>query len=261
MDLGIQHKTALIFGAGGGLGGAIALALAREGVKVAIADINKEALGETAKKIADVGGKSLSLLWDLGDLSRIDESISSIEAEFESVDILVNNTGGPPPTTAAGQNAEIWQQYFNTMVVPVIAITDRVLPAMQRKGWGRIITSTSSGVLAPIPNLAISNALRLGIVGWSKTLSREVAAQGITVNITVPGRIATTRIQALDEAKAKRESRSAADVAAESVSSIPAGRYGSPEEYADAVSFLASTRASYITGSILRVDGGLISGL
>lgn len=147
------------------------------------------------------------------------------------------------------------------MVVPVIAITDRVLPAMQRKGWGRIITSTSSGVLAPIPNLAISNALRLGIVGWSKTLSREVAAQGITVNITVPGRIATTRIQALDEAKAKRESRSAADVAAESVSSIPAGRYGSPEEYADAVSFLASTRASYITGSILRVDGGLISGL
>ncbi|MCQ9618057.1 SDR family oxidoreductase [Paenalcaligenes niemegkensis] len=260
MDLGIQHKTALIFGAGGELGGAIALALAREGVKVAIADINKEALGETAKKIADVGGKSLSLLWDLGDLSRIDESISSIEAEFESVDILVNNTGGPP-TTAAGQNAEIWQQYFNTMVVPVIAITDRVLPAMQRKGWGRIITSTSSGVLAPIPNLAISNALRLGIVGWSKTLSREVAAQGITVNITVPGRIATTRIQALDEAKAKRESRSAADVAAESVSSIPAGRYGSPEEYADAVSFLASTRASYITGSILRVDGGLISGL
>jgi 3-oxoacyl-[acyl-carrier protein] reductase len=144
------------------------------------------------------------------------------------------------------------------MVLSVIAITDRVLPNMAARRWGRIITSTSSGVIAPIPNLAISNALRLSLVGWSKTLSREVAAKGITCNIIVPGRIATRRILFLDEAKAKRENRSLESVTFESLSQIPAGRYGSPEEYADAVAFLASERAAYITGATLRVDGGYL---
>jgi 3-oxoacyl-[acyl-carrier protein] reductase len=145
------------------------------------------------------------------------------------------------------------------MVLSVIAITDRVLPKMREKKWGRIITSTSSGVVSPIPNLAISNALRLSLVGWSKTLAREVGKDGITANIILPGRIATDRIKFLDEAKAKREGRSVEDVAAESVSSIPLGRYGKPEEYAAAVAFLASEGAAYITGSVIRVDGGLIA--
>jgi 3-oxoacyl-[acyl-carrier protein] reductase len=129
---------------------------------------------------------------------------------------------------------------------------------MKSRGWGRILTSTSSGVIAPIPNLAISNALRLSLVGWSKTLAREVGKDGITANIIVPGRIATSRVAALDNAKAKREERSAEEVAAESRAAIPLGRYGSPEEYADVVAFLASERAAYITGSVIRVDGGLI---
>jgi 3-oxoacyl-[acyl-carrier protein] reductase len=130
---------------------------------------------------------------------------------------------------------------------------------MKARGWGRIITSTSSGVVAPIPNLGLSNALRLSLVGWSKTLAREVARDGITVNTILPGRIATDRIHFLDEAKAKREGRSIGAVEAESTGSIPIGRYGRPEEYADAVAFLASDRASYITGSMIRVDGGLIA--
>jgi 3-oxoacyl-[acyl-carrier protein] reductase len=144
------------------------------------------------------------------------------------------------------------------MVLSVIAITDSVLPGMRSRGWGRILTSTSSGVVAPIQNLAISNALRLSLVGWSKTLAREVGKDGITANIVVPGRIATSRVAALDNAKAKREGRSVEEVAAESQGTIPLGRYGNPKEYADVVTFLASERAAYITGSVIRVDGGLI---
>jgi 3-oxoacyl-[acyl-carrier protein] reductase len=147
------------------------------------------------------------------------------------------------------------------MVLSVIAITDRVLPGMRVRGWGRVITSTSSGVVVPIPNLGISNALRLSLVGWSKTLAREVARDGITANIVLPGRIATDRIRFLDEAKAKREGRPVEEVAAESTSSIPIGRYGRPEEYGDVVAFLASERASYLTGSVIRVDGGLIASI
>jgi 3-oxoacyl-[acyl-carrier protein] reductase len=147
------------------------------------------------------------------------------------------------------------------MVLSVIAITDRVLPGMRERRWGRVITSTSSGVVAPIPNLGISNALRLSLVGWSKTLAREVARDGITANIVLPGRIATDRIRFLDEAKAKREGRPVEEVAAESTSSIPVGRYGRPEEYGDVVAFLASERASYLTGSVIRVDGGLIASI
>ena len=129
---------------------------------------------------------------------------------------------------------------------------------MRVAGWGRVITSASSGVIAPIPNLGLSNTLSSSLVGWSKTLAREVARDAITANIVVPGRIATKRIQFLDEAKAKRENRSLEEVAAESTATIPVGRYGEPVEYARTVAFLASTAASYITGSIIRVDGGLI---
>src|SRR5690606_10981625 len=140
----------------------------------------------------------------------------------------------------------------------VIAITDKVLPGMRARKWGRIITSTSSGVVAPIPNLGISNALRMSLVGWSKTLSREVGRDGVTVNIVLPGRIATKRITCLDEQRAKRENRPVAEIAAESTAPIPAGRYGDPDEDGDVVAFMASTRASYLTGSVMRVDGGMI---
>jgi 3-oxoacyl-[acyl-carrier protein] reductase len=132
---------------------------------------------------------------------------------------------------------------------------------MRTAGWGRVITSTSSGVIAPIANLGLSNALRSTLVGWSKTLAKEVGAAGITSNIVLPGRIATPRITFLDEQKGKREGRTVEDVAAESSASIPVGRYGTPQEYGDVVAFLASTRASFVTGSILRVDGGMIASI
>jgi 3-oxoacyl-[acyl-carrier protein] reductase len=261
MDLGLKGKTALVLGAGGGLGGAIARTLGAEGARVAAADINGEAAEATAKAIRDAGGDARSLVFDLADLTGIEARIAEVEAAYGSVDVLVNNTGGPPPTPASGQDPAVWSKHFQSMVLSVIAITDRVLPKMREKKWGRIITSTSSGVVAPIPNLGISNALRLTLVGWSKTLAREVGGDGITANIVLPGRIATQRITFLDEQKAKREGRAVEAVSTESTAAIPVGRYGDPQEYADVVTFIASERASYLTGSVIRIDGGFIQSI
>ena len=216
MDFNVKGKTALVLGGGGGLGRAIATALAAEGVNIAVGDIDPQAVEATKAAVNALGVKSCGLTWDLADLSLIPGHIQTIERELGPVDILVNNTGGPPPTQASGQPAEVWTKFFQSMVVSVIAITDAVLPGMRARKWGRIITSTSSGVVAPIPNLGISNALRLSLVGWSKTLAREVGRDGVTSNIILPGRIATDRIKFLDEAKAKREGRSVDEVSAES---------------------------------------------
>jgi len=259
MDLGLAGRTALVLGGGGGLGGAIAQALAREGAQVAIASRRQETVDLTLGAVREAGGRGIAMAWDLADLSVIDARVSRVEAELGPVDILVNMTGGPPPTPAAGQDLAVWSAQFQSMVLSVIALTDRVLPGMRARRWGRIITNTSSGVVSPIPNLGMSNTLRASLVGWSKTLSREVARDGITANIVIPGRIATGRTEAIDRAQAQREGRETAQVAAESAASIPIGRYGEPAEYADVVAFLASERAGYITGSTIRVDGGQIS--
>ena len=259
MDLGIRGRNALVLAGGGGLGRAIAVALAREGVNVAVADVNPEAVSESVDVMSPHGVETLPIVWDLADIASVDTHVRDVEGRLGPVDILVNITGGPPPTPASGQDPSLWMKSFQSMVLSVIAITDRVLPSMRSRKWGRIITSTSSGVLAPIANLGVSNALRMSLVGWSKTLSREIARDGITANVVVPGRIATKRVHSLDEARAKRENRSVESVVAESTGSIPVGRYGNPEEYAAAVAFLASAPAAYITGSVLRVDGGLIA--
>ncbi|WP_026379206.1 SDR family oxidoreductase [Afifella pfennigii] len=261
MDLGIGGKTALVLGAGGGLGGAIATTLAEEGAKVALADHSEDTAKAHAEAIERVGGTAMALSWELADLAAIDAKARKVEEALGPVDILVNITGGPPPTPAAGNETELWRSEFEAMILSVIAITDRVLPGMRARGWGRIVTSASSGVVSPIPNLGISNALRMTLLGWSKTLAREVAGEGVTANIVVPGRIATKRVRFLDEKKAEREGRTPEEVERASLAAIPAGRYGEPREYADAVAFLASKRAAYITGSILRVDGGLIASI
>jgi len=261
MDLGIKGCTALVLGAGGGLGGAFARTLASEGAKVAIADIDAGALEATRAAIEQAGGSAQAFVWDIAHVSGPESRIDDILAATGGIDILVNNTGGPPPSAVSGVDAAAWTKHFQAMVLSVIALTDAVLPGMRERRFGRIITSASSGVISPIPNLGLSNALRSTLVGWSKTLAREVAPDNITANIIVPGRIATARIEALDAAKAKRENRTVEDVRAESLAAIPMGRYGAPEEYADAVAFLASRRASYITGSIIRVDGGYIANI
>ena len=258
MDLGITGRTAVVLGASGGLGSAIDVRLAEEGVNVAAAGRSADRLADTVKRVEAAGVKALPLTWDLGDLDRVDGHVSDVENALGPVDILVNNTGGPPPTAAAGQDATTWRTSFKQMVLAVIVLTDRVLPGMRERGWGRIVTSTSSGALSPIPNLALSNTLRASLHTWSKTLASEVGRDGVTSNIIVPGRIATGRTQFLDERRAEREGLTADDVMADSGSLIAVGRYGNPEEYADVAVFLCSERASYVTGSVVRVDGGLL---
>lgn len=258
MNLGLDGKSALVIGGGSGLGAAVANSLAGEGARVAVAGRDQEAVAETVEGIVTDRGEAFAVRLDLADFTSFDTALEAIRHRYDEVEILFNNSGGPPPSSAAGQSVEVWRKHFDSMVLGLIALTDRVLPEMRRRGWGRIVTNTSSGVVTPIPNLALSNALRLSLVGWSKTLAREVAADGVTVNVVVPGRIATGRVWALDEARAAREGTTVEMVAAASAAAIPVGRYGYPEEYAAAVAFLASAPASFITGTMLRVDGGQI---
>lgn len=261
MKLGLEGKRAIVLGASKGLGAAISIALANEGVAVTGGARSRDAIAALAGQLEPgASGSIAGLSLDLSDPGSVADFIAAMEAAG-GVDIVINNSGGPPPGEAGTMAAADFSKAFETMVTPLIAITQAMLPGMRSRQWGRIITLTSSGVEAPIARLALSNALRQSLVGWSKTLASEVAADNITANIVVQGRIHTDRVDELDAAAAKRLGKSIEDVRTQSLSTIPAGRYGHPEELADTVAFLASARASYITGSLIRVDGGMIKSI
>lgn len=258
MDLGIAGRVALVTAASSGLGRAIALALAAEGVHTAVTGRDEERLEATVAACAEHGVRAMSVVWDLTEHGRAVEVAGRVAAELGPVDILVNNTGGPPPTPVLGQDTALWKDMYEAMVLPVIRLTDAVVGGMRERGWGRIITSTSSGPIAPIPNLGVSNTLRASLHSWSKTVSTEVAADGVTSNVIVPGRISTPRTDALDLARSEREGRPLEEIEADILAGIPARRYGRPEEYGAVAAFLASRQAAYVTGSMVRVDGGQI---
>ncbi|MFA5708525.1 SDR family oxidoreductase [Mycolicibacterium sp.] len=255
MDLGLTGRTAVVLGTGGGIGRGIAEALAAEGALVASADRNLQAAKETA---AALGGTAAPFAVELGDRESERTLIDEVQRDLGPVDILVNNTGGPPSTTATEVPVDTWRDYFESMVASVIHLSDLVLPGMRRRGWGRLIASTSSGVVVPIPLLGISNTLRSALLGWSKTVAREVGPDGVTSNVVIPGRIASQSAIDRDVLRAQQQDRTVEEVQKDYLVRIPARRYGTPREYGDAVAFLASARAGYINGTMLRVDGGMI---
>ncbi|WP_319517161.1 SDR family oxidoreductase [uncultured Martelella sp.] len=257
MDFGIAGKKAIVLASSRGLGAGIAEALAKEGAHVLLCGRTEDRLAANCKVINDTTpGKADYTVADLAAEDFVEKLISAADEKLGGVDILVNNSGGPTPGTVAEMSPERLNRFFQSMVAPIITLTNALVPKMQKKGWGRIVTVASGGVVEPIPNLALSNTLRSALVGWNKTLSSEVAADGITANLLLPGRIHTDRIEELDHANAERSGKSLTDVRQASLATIPAGRLGRVEEFASVAAFLCSRQASYLTGSLIRCDGG-----
>lgn len=259
MDLGIKNKNALVLASSQGLGLGIARRLSEEGANVMICGRTTDKLAAAAKNLTAAGaGTAYFVTVDLHTSDAARTIYDAAVEQFGSVDILVNNTGGPPPSDATTPTSDEWRKQIDAMLIRIIEITNLCVTGMKKKNWGRILTIASSGVAQPIDNLAMSNTIRSSLVGWSKSLSNELARSGITVNMLLPGRIDTDRVAQLDAAHAKKRGISIADAAALACDTIPMGRYGSIEEFAAVGAFLVSDAASYVTGSLVRCDGGLI---
>lgn len=262
MDLGISGKRALVLASSQGLGLGIATKLCEEGANVLICGRVEDKLAAAASELTSAGpGKADHVVADLSEVDAASGLYDAAREKLGGVDILVNNTGGPPPGTAESPDSDLWRSQIDTMLIRIIEITNLCLADMRQAGWGRILTIASSGVVQPIHNLAMSNTIRSSLVGWSKSLSNEVAASGITVNMLLPGKIATQRLRNLDENTAKATGKSVEEVSAAEQAAIPAGRYGTTDEFGSVAAFLVSEPARYMTGGMIRCDGGLIRGV
>jgi 3-oxoacyl-[acyl-carrier protein] reductase len=241
VDLGLNNKRALVTGASRGLGKAIAAALAAEGAKVAICARDAVRLEAAAKEIGAVGFAA-----DLSQAGAVDEVLRRAADKLGGIDILVANTGGPPAGDFAAVSDDAWRKAFEDLWISAVDLIRGALPGMRERRWGRIMIVTSISANEPLPNLMISNALRPGLHGLVNALSREVAADGVTVNAIMPGYTLTERIRevGVDEKQAAAQ--------------IPAGRMGRPEEFAALAAFLASEQAGYICGQAIACDGGFL---
>ncbi len=247
MDLGISGKAALVMGASRGIGRGVAGALAREGARVAMASRSRERLEAAA---AEIDGETAVFVADASDLDGLAALPEEIERALGPVEILVTNAGGPSPGGALDNTLDEWEAVYRSLVLGPRVLIQAVVPGMRERGWGRIVNVGSTSTREPIPGLALSNSHRMATVGLFKTLSREVAAEGITVNTVATGQIRTDRLTELLGSQERVEERARNEV--------PAGRLGTPEEYGDLVAFLCSERAAYLTGAVIPLDGGLL---
>jgi 3-oxoacyl-[acyl-carrier protein] reductase len=255
MDLGLTGKVALVSAASQGLGRACAEALAGEGARVAILSRRQQELDRVAAEI----GAALAVRCDLSKAGDIVEAARKVAAELGPVSILVNNCGGPPPGVFDTITEDQWEHAFQQVFMSALRLTRAVLPGMRAARWGRVINILSSSAVQPIPGLIISNAFRPALAGWAKTLSSEVAKDNVLVTSVLPGRILTARTEELDQATAQRTGRPIEEVRMQKLAPVPMKRYGTLEEFGATVAFLASERASYLTGSLVRIDGGMIA--
>ena len=256
MDLGLAGKVALVTGSTSGLGLASAKALAAEGVSVAICGRR----GDLAEREAAAMPGAIGLQADITDPATPQRLVRSTVDAFGRIDILVGSTGGPPPGTALDVDADAYDGALDLLVKPMVRLSHLVLPSMRERRWGRIVFVTSGSVREPIPILVLSNAVRMAVHGFAKSLARQVAGDGVTVNCVLPGRIATDRVESLDRASADSSGRSIDDVQEAARRGIPVGRYGLPDEFGAMVAFLCSKQASYVTGASVPVDGGASHG-
>lgn len=261
MKLNLQGKRAIVCAASRGLGFATAAALAEEGVELMLCARSEGPLAAAAAKLREqFGVKVHHLALDLAAAGAATTLYQAAERHMGRVDILVNNVGGPAPTAALTTTREAWQKGFEQLFLSVTELTSLAVPAMKSRQWGRVVTVTSVAVAEPIEQLAVSNAIRAAVTGYSRTLAREVAASGVTVNTVLPGVIHTQRIEDLRKAKAERSNTTLASEMDFTAKQIPIGRLGRPEEFASVVAFLCSEAASYVTGAQIPIDGGLRRG-
>ena len=246
MELGLRGRTAIVCGASQGIGLAIAESLAGEGANVAMFARRRELLEREAERLG-----ALSVRGDVTNPADLKRLVDRTLKAFGGIDILVNNGGGPPRTAAVGLTDEQVEQAVELLLLSAVRLTGLCLPHLERSGNGRVINITSSSVREPIDNLALSNSVRPGVIGWAKTLAREVGPKKITVNSIAPGRIETERLAEVYAGKPR----------AEDLEAIPLRRFGAPSEVAQVVCFLASDAAGYVTGTVIPVDGGLTHGL
>lgn len=247
MNLGLEGRAALVMGASRGIGRAIAATLASEGAKVAIASRSPEKLEEAR---AEIGDAATAFAADAANLDRLAGLPAEVESKLGPLSILVTNTGGPPFGGSLDHEREDWETAYRSLVLAPRVLAGAVVPGMRERGWGRIVNVGSSSTREPIPGLNLSNAHRMAAVGFLKTLAREVAGDGITVNTIATGRFATERLADATGSLAGAEEAAKTE--------IPAARLGRPDEYGDLVAFLCSERAAYITGTVIPIDGGLL---
>lgn len=263
MDLQLKDKVAIVTGASQGIGKAIATELAKEGAIVYISSRSEEKLSDSVKDIKEATGSNdvHYIVCDMNKEEHMHTVVQTVVNKHETVDVLINNAGGPPAGSFLDLSDDDWYQAFDQNLLSVVRMTRRVLPYMKKNKRGRIVNITSSSIKETIDGLILSNTMRPGVLGLTKSLAREFAPDNIFVNTVGPGKIATDRMIQLNKQKAEESGRPLEEIEAESVADVPFGRYGEPEEFAKAVVFLASFANTYVTGQSLIVDGAAVRAL